>query len=178
MSVTTVDYSSRFKALVKPARFWRSNKTTPVIEKTIDSDTTKDVSLPAILLAAGPAPAPAPVPEESQEKPKLIFRTPSFLLSKSSENLPTPRSSFETIALRETAKDEIYELSTVNDSGLYLPPSPCEETKRDHWVGIDQEAMIFRLPSPAHLTTQPGQKHCFFTPSTTIAEQYTSFDLA
>ncbi|KAI9008778.1 hypothetical protein CLU79DRAFT_776871 [Phycomyces nitens] len=150
MSVATIDYSSRFKALVKPVRLWRSNKTSPVIEKTLNPDLVKAES-------AG------------QEKPKLIF-APSFL---SNQHLSTPRSSFETLALKEAAKDEIYELSTVNDSGLYLLPSPCEETKHDHWVGIDQEAMIFRLPSPDYLTTQSGQKHCFFTPSTTIADRYT-----
>ncbi|KAI7869553.1 hypothetical protein BDF14DRAFT_1722427 [Spinellus fusiger] len=72
-----------------------------------------------------------------------------------------------TITLREAANKEVYELSTVNDSGVYLPPSPSNE-KHDHWLVIDQEAMAFRLPSPRHLTTQSGEKHCFFTPSTTV----------
>ncbi|RUS32498.1 hypothetical protein BC938DRAFT_475253 [Jimgerdemannia flammicorona] len=38
------------------------------------------------------------------------------------------------LPLREAAKEHIYELSTINDSGVYLPPSlDTMNFKRDHW---------------------------------------------
>ncbi|KAI8139738.1 hypothetical protein BJV82DRAFT_492550, partial [Fennellomyces sp. T-0311] len=68
----------------------------------------------------------------------------------------------------ETAKGDIFKLSTINDSGVYLPPSPCEDSKRDHWLDIDQDELVFRLPSPDRLTTHSGEEHSFYTPSATI----------
>ncbi|KAI9246276.1 hypothetical protein BDA99DRAFT_543370 [Phascolomyces articulosus] len=73
-----------------------------------------------------------------------------------------------SLALKETANNDIFKLSTINDSGFFLPPSPCEDSKRDHWLDIDQDELAFRMPSPDRLTTHSGEKHCFFTPSTTM----------
>ena len=73
-----------------------------------------------------------------------------------------------SLALIETCQNDIFKLSTINDSGFFLPPSPCEDSKRDHWLDIDQDELAFRMPSPDRLTTHSGEKHCFFTPSATI----------
>ncbi|ORY93353.1 hypothetical protein BCR43DRAFT_496774 [Syncephalastrum racemosum] len=76
-------------------------------------------------------------------------------------------------ALKETKKGEIYKLSTINDSGVYLPPSPCEDSKRDHWIELDEDIMAFRLPSPECLTAKT-QPHSFFTPSASLCRAPTS----
>lgn len=84
-----------------------------------------------------------------------------------------------TTALRETAKGQVYKLSTINDSGVYLPPSPTLDSKRDHWIELDEEALAFKLPGPECLTTRTeenGKKHCsFFTPSAIVSRKSSSY---
>lgn len=80
-------------------------------------------------------------------------------------------------ALRETPKAEIYKLSTINDSGVYLPPSPTQEGKRDHWLDLDEQVLAFRLPAPECLTTygsphQHKRESLFHTPSVIINQQH------
>ncbi|KAI9477698.1 hypothetical protein BDB00DRAFT_879404 [Zychaea mexicana] len=89
---------------------------------------------------------------------------------KNSSNSNKRNENKLTIVLRETAKGDIFKLSTINDSGFFLPPSPCEDSKRDHWLDIDQDELAFRLPSPDRLTTHSGDKEqrSFFTPSATF----------
>lgn len=84
-----------------------------------------------------------------------------------------------TTALRETAKGQVYKLSTINDSGIYLPPSPTLDSKRDHWIELDERAHAFKLPGPECLTTRTdenGKKHCsFFTPSAIVSRKSSSY---
>ncbi|KAG0164346.1 hypothetical protein DFQ28_010437 [Apophysomyces sp. BC1034] len=144
---------SRYKSILKPVKFWqRSNKTAPAFEE--DEENIK--SVPATENINENAAPPA------KTKPKLFIHTPFSLLKKQSSE-PQDR-----VALVETAEGQVYKLSTINDSGVYLPPSPCEDGKHDHWLDIDQETMAFRLPSHDRLTTHSGEAHCFHTPSATI----------
>lgn len=69
-------------------------------------------------------------------------------------------------ALVETKKGEIYKLSSIDVDGVYVPPSPGLQGKRDHW--IDAVDIDFYLPSSECLTTHVGEKHDFFTPSSTF----------
>ncbi|KAI9498336.1 hypothetical protein BDB00DRAFT_783968 [Zychaea mexicana] len=86
----------------------------------------------------------------------------------------------QTSALQEAAKAEVYKLSTVNDSGVFLPPSPKLDSKRDHWVELDEEALAFRLPSPERLTTYGSndkkQYPTFYTPSAVVFPRPSSVD--
>lgn len=100
-----------------------------------------------------------------REKPKMFIQTYPFSASK--QEIDSKKKAM-TVPLRETAKGEVYKLSTINDLGVFMPPSPCEDSKRDHWLDIDQEELVFRLPSPDCLTTHSGGAHSFFTPSATI----------
>lgn len=71
------------------------------------------------------------------------------------------------MALKETGKNEVYELSTVNDSGMYLAPALIHG-KHDHWLGVDEDAFRFSLPSNDCLTTMSGRPHSFYTPSSVM----------
>lgn len=63
---------------------------------------------------------------------------------------------------------QLYKLSTINDSGIYMPPSPAEE-ESDQWVNNDEGYFDFHLPSPDRLTVQHGanknSSFNFYTPS-------------
>ncbi|CAM0141648.1 hypothetical protein VKS41_000755 [Umbelopsis sp. WA50703] len=63
---------------------------------------------------------------------------------------------------------QLYKLSTINDSGIYMPPSPAEE-ESDQWVNSDEGYFDFHLPSPDRLTVQHGANKNtafnFYTPS-------------
>lgn len=107
----------------------------------------------------------APVKEITSEPEETMQETiqvktngfiPSFGLSKKKPEQ----------GLIETKKGEIYKLSTIDVDGLYAPPSPHLQGKRDHW--IDAVDMDFYLPSSECLTTHVGEKHDFFTPSSTF----------
>jgi len=69
---------------------------------------------------------------------------------------------------RSSKEAQLYKLSTINDSGIYMPPSPSEE-KGDQWVSNDEGYFDFHLPSPDRLTVQhAANKHSqynFYTPS-------------
>ncbi|KAG2218402.1 hypothetical protein INT45_011590 [Circinella minor] len=126
--------------LNKPARlFQRSNKTAPLIDMNNNND---DV-------------------EKQQVKPIEVSDSKNKKSNKRNKNKLS-------LALIETGKNDIFKLSTINDSGFFLPPSPCEDSKRDHWLDIDQDELAFRMPSPDRLTTHSSEKHCFYTPSATI----------
>ncbi|KAI7850453.1 hypothetical protein BDC45DRAFT_518342 [Circinella umbellata] len=126
--------------LSKPARlFQRSNKTAPFIETNNHDDDN----------------------EKHKVKPIEVSDSKNKNNSKRNKNKLS-------LALIETGKNDIFKLSTINDSGFFLPPSPCEDSKRDHWLDIDQDELAFRMPSPDRLTTHSGEKHCFYTPSATM----------
>lgn len=97
--------------------------------------------------------------QDDEETPQIKNNgfIPSFGLSKKK---PSQQ------ALTETKKGEIYKLSTIDNDGMYAPPSPGLQGKRDHW--IDTADVDFYLPSSECLTTHVGEKHDFFTPSSTF----------
>lgn len=70
----------------------------------------------------------------------------------------------------ESDKKEVYKLSTVDASGIYMPPSPTLEGKRDHWIDVAED-MEFNLPHSECLTSHWTEKHDFFTPSTLVQSQ-------
>ncbi|CAO3589840.1 unnamed protein product [Absidia cylindrospora] len=148
---------TRYRSMFKP-KFWRSNKTTPLMpgledaeernldkaeEKATDIDSTTTSHTPSLMK----------MPTMKMPSPSM----PSF--GKKNDN---------TMALKETGRNEVYELSTVNDSGVYLPPvttSLQANGKHDHWLGVDEDAFRFSLPSQDCLTTGLGRPHSFYTPS-------------
>ncbi|KAG0175693.1 hypothetical protein DFQ28_006883 [Apophysomyces sp. BC1034] len=134
----------KYKTLLKPVKFWQRNNKTGV--QPLATDIVKEDQVPK---KAAPG--------------KLFISTPSFSFKKQS-----PASTdglYSNVALREASVDEVYKLSTIDDAGIYMPPSP--DAKRDHWLDLDQDIMAFRLPSSDCLTTKSGQ-HDFFTPSAIV----------
>ncbi|ORX54065.1 hypothetical protein DM01DRAFT_1407576 [Hesseltinella vesiculosa] len=78
--------------------------------------------------------------------------------------LASPMSSVPTISLGAGNKKEIYELSTVNDSGVYLPPS-TNTKEQPSWAEEQDPNHVFYMPTLDCLTTGP---HSFYTPSSTL----------
>jgi hypothetical protein len=69
---------------------------------------------------------------------------------------------------RNSKNAQLYKLSTINDSGIYMPPSPTEEKGGDQWSS-DEGYFDFHLPSPDRLTVQHAankdSEFNFYTPS-------------
>ncbi|KAJ8663982.1 hypothetical protein O0I10_000258 [Lichtheimia ornata] len=140
--------SSGYKSFLKPTKFWKGSANNKV----------------------------ASSPEEQQQQPAAAGKP--FALTMPTFKKPGLLQPKEqpANALRETPKAEIYKLSTINDSGVYLPPSPTQEGKRDHWLDLDEQVLAFRLPAPECLTTYgTPQQHkgesLFHTPSVIINQQ-------
>ncbi|KAI8379591.1 uncharacterized protein BYT42DRAFT_569314 [Radiomyces spectabilis] len=133
-------HESKYKSLLKPVKFWQRNS------KTAENPTDSNIDEGAI------------THDYTKEKPAIVVTSSPTSNKRLSKHMPT-------IALRESGKDEVFKLSTVNDSGVYLPPSPCEDSKRDHWLETE-ESETFVIPSPDCLTTHYNHgQHEFFTPS-------------
>ncbi|ORY91844.1 hypothetical protein BCR43DRAFT_566176 [Syncephalastrum racemosum] len=113
--------------------------------------------------------APVVIIPSEQPKFKSLISRPSMRLWRSNKTAPfdankKPVQEEKVVELKETGKNEIYELSTINDSGVYLPPQAEPASKRDRWLEVHEDDLTFRLPSPDRLT----KSHLFFTPSSTI----------
>lgn len=113
--------------------------------------------------------APVLIAPAEQPKFKSLISRPSIRLWRSNKTAPLeaskkPAQEERVVALKETGKNEIYELSTINDSGVYLPPKSEPASKHDRWLEVDEGDLVFRLPKPECLT----KSHLFFTPSSTI----------
>ncbi|KAI8644186.1 hypothetical protein BD408DRAFT_340992 [Parasitella parasitica] len=81
------------------------------------------------------------------------------------------KPSCSPTALVESRISEIFKLSTIDDAGAYIPPSPGITDKRDHWIDVNETDMMdFHLLDSACLTSV-GEKHDFFTPSTFVHSQ-------
>ncbi|KAF7731930.1 hypothetical protein EC973_007761 [Apophysomyces ossiformis] len=151
---------TRYKSILKPVKFWqRSNKTAPVLEEQEQNDE----HIKTVIAAENDN---EEVTSQTKSKPKLSIQTSFSLFKKQSITAQN-----DNPAMVETAVGQVYKLSVINDSGIYLPPSPCEHIKHDHWLDIDQETMAFQLPSHDRLTTHSGEAHCFHTPSATMNNQ-------
>ncbi|CAO3594279.1 unnamed protein product [Absidia cylindrospora] len=148
-STTTVLSESKYRSMFKPQKFiWKNNKTSPTGSQG-SRDTTN--SLPS-------------------EEEVIV---PHSMMKLSGMKLPSPsipsfgKKHSNATAPKETGKDEVYELSTVNDSGVYL--TPTTNGKHDHWLDVDDEdAFCHSLPSHDCLTTVSGRPHSFYTPSSII----------
>ncbi|KAF7722019.1 hypothetical protein EC973_003775 [Apophysomyces ossiformis] len=135
---------SKYKSLLKPVRFWQRNNKTGV--EPLATSLDKEEQVPK-------KPTPG----------KLFISSPSFNFKK--QPAVSTEYQYSNVALREASKEEVYKLSTIDDSGIYMPPSP--DVKRDHWLDLDEDIMAFRLPSSDCLTTKSGQ-HEFYTPSVIV----------
>jgi hypothetical protein len=143
---------SKYKSFIKPVKFWQKSQK----ESNIDDLIKKDYQ------------AQHGISEEETPRPQLTTKStsymPSFGFSKKTKD--------SVVALTESGKTEVYKLSTIDNSGLYMPPSPTLEGKRDHWIEVAEEDMMdFHLPSSDCLTTFYGEQHHFFTPSTFVNTQ-------
>ncbi|OBZ84384.1 hypothetical protein A0J61_07569 [Choanephora cucurbitarum] len=111
-----------------------------------------------------------------QQPEDLIDERTTVSPTKSTSYMPTfkfKKSSQNTlVALEESCQTEVYKLSTIDQTGLYMPPSPTLQGKKDHWIEVNEdEIMSFRLPSSECLTSHTNEKHDFFTPSSFVKSQ-------
>lgn len=145
---------SKYKSFMKPVKFWQ--KSSQQKESTIDTIVNEDYNKQE---PVEPITPPQLTKNSSSYMPSFNFR------KSTSSSIPT------TPALTESGKTEVYKLSTIDDTGIYVPPSPTLQGKRDHWIDVNEDIMDFRLPSSECLTTHVGEKHDFFTPSTFVQTQ-------
>ncbi|KAI8882575.1 hypothetical protein K501DRAFT_285788 [Backusella circina FSU 941] len=158
MSTTAVSSESRYKSFIKPVKFWDrpSSKVAPAQDQ--DQEQVKEVV--------------------TQSPPQHNGLLSSFSFSRKTvvPSSPSGHSYLEktdvNVALKETGKGEIYKLSTVDDAGIYMPPSPNLQGKRDHWIEVNEDIMDFHLPSSECLTTmEDDNKRGFYTPSSFVHTQ-------
>ncbi|KAJ8656208.1 hypothetical protein O0I10_008002 [Lichtheimia ornata] len=107
---------------------------------------------------------PARLFQRSNKTAPLVDATSPKPMMEEKAKMANKKPKSMTLALRENSMSDVFKLSTINGSGEYLPPSPCEDSKRDHWLDVDQDELAFRLPSTDRLT----KENCFFTPSATM----------
>lgn len=162
---TAIATESKYKSFMKPVKFWQRSSHQHK-EPTIDDTISKDYSTQQSEEVAEQI-------EEEAEQQKACKKSSSYMPSfgfgkKVNNNQPaTP-----IVALTESGKTEVYKLSTIDDAGAYIPPSPTLQGKRDHWIDVSEDdIMNFRLPGSECLTTHVGEKHVFFTPSTFVQTQ-------
>ncbi|KAK4510014.1 uncharacterized protein ATC70_006183 [Mucor velutinosus] len=157
---------SRYKSFMKPVKFWSKSPSSQQQQKesSIDDLINRDYMSQNGILQPEATERPQPMPQ--QAKPSYL----SFHFSRKSSNQST--ASAPVVALTESGKTEVYKLSTIDDTGAYMPPSPSITGKRDHWIEVNEDDMMdFHLPDSACLTTHVGEKHDFYTPSTFVQSQ-------
>jgi hypothetical protein len=161
MSTTTaVPTESRYKSFIKPVKFWErpSSKVAPAQDEEQVQEVKEIV-----------------IPKPPQHTGGLLSSF-SFSRKAAAPSSPPAHSYLDktgvNVALKETAKGEIYKLSTVDDAGMYMPPSPNLQGKRDHWIDVNEDIMDFYLPSSECLTTpEQDNKRGFYTPSSFVHTQ-------
>lgn len=142
--MATIATESRYKSFMKPVKFWQKQpKETNNDEANHDTQPTTEEEV---------------VVQEPLQSKSGIMSSFHFNNKKKSQSP----------ALTETKKGEVYKLSTIDQTGIYMPPSPTLQGKRDNWIEVNEDIMDFRLPSSECLTTHVGEKHDFFTPSVTF----------
>lgn len=145
---------SKYKSFIKPVKFWKSSAKESNIDDLIRKDYQSQQGI------------------QEEKAPQLTTTSNSSYSYMPSFGFSKKGTKETVVALTESGKTEVYKLSTIDDSGLYMPPSPTLEGKRDHWVEIAEEDMMdFHLPSSDCLTTFHGEKHHFFTPSSFVNTQ-------
>ncbi|OZJ02802.1 hypothetical protein BZG36_04423 [Bifiguratus adelaidae] len=127
-------------------------------------------------LANDSKPVQKPVPPQHTSSESSFRSLPPFRLSSSSlsakakhgaGNLTISCKNSSVDSTRESSINDIYKLSTINDSGIYLPPSPSEPGK-EHWkpetpgsggkfgLGIDAETGGIQFPDEDRLIGRKG----------------------
>ncbi|KAI8085133.1 uncharacterized protein BX664DRAFT_338597 [Halteromyces radiatus] len=141
MSTSMITPESKYKSMFKSSKIlWKNNKTTPISLKEGEQSSS------------------------SSSSSSKLLKIPTMKLP--SPSMPSFNKKDNPMMLRETGKNEVYELSTVNDSGVYLPPQQQHSIKHDHW--LDEVTFSFVLPSQDCLTTVSGCPHSFYTPSSVM----------
>lgn len=158
---------SRYKSFMKPVKFWSKSSSSQQQQK--DSSIDDLINRDYMSQNGIPQPETTERPQPSPQQAKSGY-LPSFHFGRKSSNQST--ASALVVALTESGKTEVYKLSTIDGSGVYMPPSPSITGKRDHWIEINEDDMMdFHLPDSACLTTHVGEKHDFYTPSTFVQSQ-------
>ncbi|KAL9552411.1 hypothetical protein PS6_004490 [Mucor atramentarius] len=158
---------SRYKSFMKPVKFWSKSSSSQQQQK--DSSIDDLINRDYMSQNGIPQPETTERPQPSPQQAKSGY-LPSFHFGRKSSNQST--ASAPVVALTESGKTEVYKLSTIDGSGVYMPPSPSITGKRDHWIEINEDDMMdFHLPDSACLTTHVGEKHDFYTPSTFVQSQ-------
>ncbi|GAN03586.1 hypothetical protein MAM1_0043d03041 [Mucor ambiguus] len=157
---------SRYKSFMKPVKFWsKSSSQQQQKESSIDDLINRDYMSQNGITQPETADRPLPMPQQAKSG-----YLSSFHFSRKSSNQSA--ASAPVVALTESGKSEVYKLSTIDDTGVYMPPSPSITGKRDHWIEVNEDDMMdFHLPDSACLTTHVGEKHHFYTPSTFVQSQ-------
>ncbi|KAI9277140.1 hypothetical protein BDA99DRAFT_494973 [Phascolomyces articulosus] len=171
---TTARGGGYYKSFLKPGKFWQRN-TNKVSSSSHEQEEQRQKPS-----SMDENPVKEEHPQQQQQQQQHTKKA-SFISMPTSPFKSTKPDPHQSPALREAAKTEVYKLSTVNDSGVFLPPSPKLDSKRDHWIELDEEAMIFRLPSPKCLTTYGKDNHhkalsTLYTPSATVFPRSSSVD--
>ncbi|CAO3613848.1 unnamed protein product [Mucor fragilis] len=158
---------SRYKSFMKPVKFWsKSSSQQQQKESSIDDLINRDYMSQNGIPQPEAAERPQPMPQQAKSG-----YLSSFNFSRKSSHQSTA-SSAPVVALTESGKSEVYKLSTIDGTGVYMPPSPSITGKRDHWIEVNEDDMMdFHLPDSACLTTHVGEKHDFYTPSTFVQSQ-------
>ncbi|KAI8068507.1 hypothetical protein BC940DRAFT_318815 [Gongronella butleri] len=133
--------------MIRPSKLWKSNKTAPA--------ETPDVKEAPSMVPTVTAIEPSPL-----KHTKTLMAFPSMKMK--------PKMTVPLLSPRH--HKEVYELSTVNDSGVYLAPPAAAEVAKDHPLWADDamdDAVVFDLPALDCLTTTHGP-HSFYTPSSTL----------
>ncbi|KAI7897956.1 uncharacterized protein BX663DRAFT_526581 [Cokeromyces recurvatus] len=145
VSATSETSTTTYKSFIKPIKFWQKSERGSSIDELIKRDYC-----------------------EEEDKNKQVAKK-KLLPSASSFSFAKKKSAI--VALKESGETEVYKLSTIDDTtGLYIPPSPTLESKRDHWVEINEEdIMDFYLPMNSEcLTSHVNERHEFYTPSSYV----------
>jgi hypothetical protein len=134
---------------------------------SVTSISTAAPAAPAATAATAPVPATFKSKFWSKRQPSTIDTAlPS---KKGGSKMPTLFVPPILNHGRKSSKNaQLYKLSTINDSGIYMPPSPTEEKNADQWNN-DEGYFDFYLPSPDRLTVQHAankdSEYNFYTPS-------------
>lgn len=164
-AAVTSTSESRYKSFMKPVKFW-SKSSSQQKESSIDDLINKDYTS-----QNGIQQENADSVEPLQQQPKSGYLS-SFHFGRKPSNNSNTNSTAPIVALTESGKSEVYKLSTIDNTGVYMPPSPSITGKRDHWIEVNEDDMMdFHLPDSACLTTHVGEKHDFYTPSTFVQSQ-------
>ncbi|CEI87694.1 hypothetical protein RMCBS344292_02103 [Rhizopus microsporus] len=167
----TIDNKPKNKPFMRTVKFWqRSTTTTSTDNNQSATDDAIDQGSEGKEEALVPRTDSSNSNNSNKSRNSVSF-TLSFGRKKSSDK------HANNVPLVESTKEEVYKLSIIDDSGIYMPPSPTVECKKDHWID-NEDIMDFHIPSSECLTSHVTEKHDFFTPSSFVECQPYIFPIA